>query len=99
MYWTLVDGVRKQRDHDAVDGRGGYVPGTPRTMERLPRRVMQVPEARLADRRAVGDGQAVVRVVGAVAEAVDAEVAGVRLAIMHDQAGTVIGGMTDVRRP
>ena len=40
--------------------------------------------------------KSVVGVVGAVAEAVDAEVAGVRLAIMQDQAGTVIGGTTEV---
>ena len=62
-------------DHDAVERprreRAGHAEDD-RALA-VARRV--VPQARLLDRRAVGDEHLVVRVVGAVAEAVDAEVA------------------------
>ena len=99
VYWLSIDGVRKQLTSTPFNGRGGYVPGTPSTIEELPARVDEIPQTGLSDCGAVRDEEAVVRVVGSVSKAVDAKIPGVRLAIMHDQAGTVIGGMIDVRRP
>ena len=39
VYCDSIDGVRKQLTMTPLSGRGGYVPGTPRTIERLPCRV------------------------------------------------------------
>ena len=39
MYCDSIDGVRKQLTITPFSGRGGNVPGTPRTIERLPYRV------------------------------------------------------------
>ena len=39
VYCASVDGVRKQVTMTPFSGRGGNVPGTPSTIERLPLRV------------------------------------------------------------
>ncbi len=39
VYWLAVEGVRKQLTRTPFSGRGGYVPGTPMTIEGLPERV------------------------------------------------------------
>jgi hypothetical protein len=39
VYCDSTDGVRKQVTMWPLSGRGGYVPGTPSTIERLPPRV------------------------------------------------------------
>ena len=36
MYWLSSDGVRKQDTITPFNGRGGYVPGTPSTIDGLP---------------------------------------------------------------
>jgi hypothetical protein len=39
VYWLSSDGVRKQLTMTPFSGRGGYVPGTPSTIDGLPSRV------------------------------------------------------------
>ena len=38
MYWLSIDGVRKQLTITPRSGRGGYVPGTPSTIDEPPAR-------------------------------------------------------------
>ena len=36
MYWLSSDGVRKHETMTPFSGRGGYVPGTPSTIDGMP---------------------------------------------------------------
>ena len=78
---------------------GGKLGGTPISSDRFPfsPRMSQTAGSWIEPGRR--DRQAVVRVVLAVAEPVDAELPGVFPVIAHAQAGTVIGGVMLARSP
>ena len=71
----LRRGRQEARDHDAVERPHGERARHAQHDAAQPAPPDDVPQARLLDGGAVGDEEAVVGVVGAVAEAVDAEVA------------------------
>ena len=76
VYFALERRGEEAPDHDAVQrARRIAARDAESTIDEPPGARDVVPQARLLDRRRHGDEAAVVRVVGAVAEAVDAEVA------------------------
>ena len=94
-----AEGVRKQLTSAPRNGRGGYVPGTPTTIE--------LPPARPTRSHSRGALIALPSAMNAPSYVWSARFRkpytprspGVRLAIMHDHAGTVIGGTIEVSRP
>ena len=76
VYFESSDGVRKHPTITPFNGRRRIAPGNREHDRRAARSRDVVPQPRLLDRRRHRDEAAVVRVVGAVPEAVDAEVTG-----------------------
>ena len=99
VYLLSSDGVRKQLTMTPFSGRGGYVPGTLRTTDEPPARVTrsQSRGSRIASLIAMKPPSYVWS--DRLRKPYTPRSPGVFEDIMQDHAGTVIGGITEVRRP